>query len=225
MDLGSRFDHWAFPTVIILITVHRPSIRGGWAFELRTICSLLYRRCFEWSIFDSPKFSHQTISTVQTASYYTIMRYILLEIYFSMVSNPDRITQQQMFFSIVWDISLWSNQWWVSSSPTPSSSIFRKYFNISQAQYQSIHEEKSLINIYFYYSSASIFVPVLYILSTILDANSIKFESIPKMSSDNIRLAFASCHWWSWHHRFEAYDLMRLAPSDVLYTLWTPSRP
>lgn len=78
--------------------------------------------------------------------------------------------------------------------PPPSSSIFRKYFNISQARYQSIHEEKSLTNIYFYYSSASIFVPVLYILSTILDANSIKFESIPKMSSDNIRPDFASYH-------------------------------
>jgi len=28
--------------------------------------------------------------------------------------NPDRITPQQMFFSTIWDISLWSNQWWVS---------------------------------------------------------------------------------------------------------------
>ena len=119
--------------------------------------------------------------------------------------------------------SLWSNQWWVSSSP-PSSSIFRKHFNISQARYQSIHEEKSLTNIYFYYS-ASISVPVLYIPSTILDANSIKFESIPKMSSDNIRLSFASYHWQSWRHRFEVYDLVCPVPSGVLYTLWTRSRP
>ena len=42
--------------------------------------------------------------------YYTVTRYIPFEIYFLMASNPDRITPQQMFFSTIWDISLWSNR-------------------------------------------------------------------------------------------------------------------
>lgn len=69
-------------------------------------------------------------------------------VYFLMVSKPDRITPQQMFFSIVWDISLWSNQWWVSlfSHPLIFFPLFRKHFNISQARYQSIHESQ-IINI------------------------------------------------------------------------------
>ena len=37
--------------------------------------------------FDSSKFSHQTVSTTQTPLYYTIARYILIEIHFFIVST------------------------------------------------------------------------------------------------------------------------------------------
>ena len=37
--------------------------------------------------FGSPKFSHQTVSTTQTPLYYTIARYILIEIHFFIVST------------------------------------------------------------------------------------------------------------------------------------------
>ena len=78
--------------------------------------------------------------------------------------------------------------------PPPHLLFFANTLISHKLNIKAFTNHKSLINIYFYYSSASIFVPVLYILSTILDANSIKFESIPKMSSDNIRPDFASCH-------------------------------
>lgn len=103
--------------------------------------------------FDSAKFCHERMSTTQTPLYYTVTRYIPFEVYFLMVSKPDRITPQQMFFSTIWDISLWSNQWWVSlfSHPLIFFPFFRKHFNISHARcsrvrYQSIHESQ-IINI------------------------------------------------------------------------------
>ena len=37
--------------------------------------------------FGSLKFSHQTVSTTQTPLYYTIARYILIEIHFFIVST------------------------------------------------------------------------------------------------------------------------------------------
>ena len=42
--------------------------------------------------FVSPKFSHQTVSTMQTPLYYTVTRYIPFEVYFLMISNQNRIT-------------------------------------------------------------------------------------------------------------------------------------
>ena len=47
-------------------------------------------------------------------------------VYFLMASNPDRITPQQTLLSIIWDISLWSNQWWVSLFSHPL--IFFPFF-------------------------------------------------------------------------------------------------
>ena len=69
----------------------------------------------------------------------------IIELY-SNFGNRPTFSHFWLFYANFSTGSLWSNQWWVSSSPTPSSSIFRKYFNISQAQYQSIHESQ-IINI------------------------------------------------------------------------------
>lgn len=69
----------------------------------------------------------------------------IIELYSNFWNHPTS-SHFWLFYANFSTGSLWSNQWWVSSSPTPSSSIFRKYFNISQAQYQSIHESQ-IINI------------------------------------------------------------------------------
>ena len=69
----------------------------------------------------------------------------IIELYSNFWNHPTS-SHFWLFYANSSTCSLWSNQWWVSSSPTPSSSIFRKYFNISQAQYQSIHESQ-IINI------------------------------------------------------------------------------
>ena len=121
--------------------------------------------CF--SIFDASSYFLHLYGIYTSSSYIPILETTLLFLifyYFTLIFNRFTLIESMVGFLF-------------------STLIF--YFailNISQARYQSIHEEKSLTNIYFYYSSASIFVPVLYILRTILDANSIKFESIPKMS-------------------------------------------
>ena len=65
----------------------------------------------------------------------------IIELYSNSGNHPT-FSHFWLFYANSSTGSLWSNQWWVSSSPTPSSSIFRKYFNISQAQYQSIHESQ-----------------------------------------------------------------------------------
>ena len=65
----------------------------------------------------------------------------IIELYSNFWSHPTS-SHFWLFYANFSTGPLWSNQWWVSSSPTPSSSIFRKYFNISQAQYQSIHESQ-----------------------------------------------------------------------------------
>lgn len=65
----------------------------------------------------------------------------IIELYSNFGSRPT-FSHFWLFYANFSTGSLWSNQWWVFSSPTPSSSIFRKYFNISQARYQSIHESQ-----------------------------------------------------------------------------------
>ena len=56
---------------------------------------------------------------------YDNMIYSSWDILFNCI-NPDRITLQQMFFSTIWDISLWSNQWWISLFSHPL--IFFPFF-------------------------------------------------------------------------------------------------
>lgn len=58
----------------------------------------------------------------------------IIELYSNFGNHPI-FSHFRLFYANFATGSLWSNQWWVSSSPTPSSSIFRKYFNISQARY------------------------------------------------------------------------------------------
>ena len=72
MDLGSHFVHWASEP-----SSNWAMLRGGRGMRLP---------------FDSPKLRRQTISTVQTPLYYTVTRYIPFDVYFLIVSNPDRAT-------------------------------------------------------------------------------------------------------------------------------------
>ena len=73
MDLCSHFDYGAFSTVIILITVHRPSIRGGG--EL--LNSERFVRCCIGVALNGP---------FLTPLNYTVTRYIPFEVYFLIVS-------------------------------------------------------------------------------------------------------------------------------------------
>ena len=187
MILGSHFNYWAFSTVIILITVHRPSL---WLLSLWTRINLrlVAQVVVECGSLWQPKIrpSNGVYSVDALISINDNMSYFDPSALFNRV-NPDRVTicyairradaflflniRRIIVFSTFvrnWHIielysnfwnhptsshfwlfyansstcSLWSNQWWFSSSPTPSSSIFRKYFNISQARYQSIHESQ-----------------------------------------------------------------------------------
>lgn len=68
-------------------------------------------------------------------------------VYFLMVSNPDRITQQQMFFNYLrYFTMIESMVVSLFSHPLIFFPFFRKHFNISHARYQSIHESQ-IINI------------------------------------------------------------------------------
>ena len=109
--------------------------------------------CLEWSIFDSPNFRHQTVSTVQAPLYYTVARYIPFDVYFLIVSIQTE-SHRSRCFSQLFEIFHYDRiNGGFPSSPTPSSSFlfFRKHFNISHARcsrvrYQSIHESQ-IINI------------------------------------------------------------------------------
>lgn len=90
--------------------------------------------------------AYQISSIRRIIVFFTFVRnWHIIELYSNFWNHPTS-SHFWLFYANFSTGSLWSNQWWVSSSPTPSSSIFRKYFNISQVQYQSIHESQ-IINI------------------------------------------------------------------------------